>query len=57
MTDKDFEALMYRIGELEGEKLLEEAERLNNDPNCKISEELDRKCLDIITKVFDQKEN
>ena len=55
MTDKDFETLMYRIGELEGERLQEEAERLNNDPNFKVPEELDRKCFDIIAKAFEEK--
>ena len=55
MTDKDFEALIYRIGELEGERLQEEAERLNNDPSFEFPEELDRKCLDIIAKAFEEK--
>ena len=55
MNDKELEAIIQKYGELKGQQYMEEAERLNNDPNFVFPEELDRKCLDIIAKAFEEK--
>lgn len=52
MSDKKFEAIMQKYGELKGQQYMEEAERLNNDPDFVFPEELDRKCREIIDRAF-----
>lgn len=47
-----FALLIDEATEQEGQELLAEAERLNNDPDAAIPEELDRKCRKIIRDSF-----
>ena len=43
-----FAALMKMVAEAEGARLLQECERLRNDPDAAVPPELDEKCLKII---------
>ena len=52
MNDKELEAIIQKYGELKGQQYMEEAERLNNDPNFVFPEELDRKCQEAMEKAF-----
>lgn len=52
MTDKKFEVLMQKYGEMKGRQYMEEAERLKNDPDFVFTEELDRKCREAMEKAF-----
>lgn len=50
--DALFALLMYDVAELEGRRAEEENERLRNDPNARVPEDLDRKCLQLINRHF-----
>lgn len=50
--DAVFSLLMDEAAEQEGQALLAEAERLNNDPDAGIPEELDKKCRKLIRDSF-----
>ena len=50
--DALFAILMDKVANEEGRLLLEENERLNQDPNAKVPETLDYKCRRIIKKSF-----
>lgn len=50
--DALFALLMYDVAELEGRRAAEENERLLNDPNARVPEDLDRKCLQLINRHF-----
>lgn len=50
--DALFALLMYDVAELEGRHAAEENERLLNDPNARVPEDLDRKCLQLINRHF-----
>lgn len=50
--DALFALLMYDVAELEGRRAAEENGRLLNDPNARVPEELDRKCLQLINRHF-----
>lgn len=47
-----FKNLMDRAMELEGKRLLAEAERLKHDPASAVPPELDKKCRKIIENAF-----
>lgn len=53
--DALFALLMYDVAELEGRHAEEENERLLNDPNARVPEDLDRKCLQLINRHFMKK--
>lgn len=53
--DALFALLMYDVAELEGRCTEEENERLLNDPNARVPEALDRKCLQLINRHFMKK--
>ena len=48
--DALFALLMDEFAEREGERLLEENERLKSDPDIVISDELDRQCIKKINR-------
>lgn len=50
--DALFALLMYDVAELEGRHAAEENERLLHDPNARVPEDLDRKCLQLINRHF-----
>lgn len=50
--DALFALLMYDIAQIEGQRAEAENERLRNDPNAKVPEELDQKCLRTIRRCF-----
>lgn len=50
--DALFALLMYDVAKLEGRRAEKENERLLNDPNARVPEELDRKCLQLINRLF-----
>lgn len=50
--DALFSLLMYDVAELEGRRAEEENERLLSDPNARVPEDLDRKCLQLINRHF-----
>ena len=50
--DSLFALLMDDVAEAEGEKALEELERLNADPDAAVPEELKRKCYQTIDRYF-----
>ena len=52
MKEAEFEALIKEYCEAKGREYMEEAERLNNDPDFVFPEELDRKCLAAIESHF-----
>ena len=66
-TDKDYEALledyqdalmrliMYRVGQENGKRLLEEKEKLENS-GFEVPKELDEKCIDLIQSTCDSKD-
>ena len=47
-----FAELMRELAEMEGEQLLQENERLRNDPGAAVPQELDRKCRELIASAF-----
>ncbi len=50
--DALFALLMDKIATAEGEEALEEIERLKNDPDAAIPEDVDRRCLQTIQRHF-----
>lgn len=50
--DAVFKMLMMSFAELEGKRLLEENERLKDDPAAAVPPELDRKCRELILRMF-----
>ena len=47
-----FAMLMQKFAEEEGRRLIEENERLLNDPSAAVPPELDRKCRELILRAF-----
>lgn len=47
-----FKRLMRQYMEAEGERLLDENERLKADPSAAVPPELDKKCLELIHGAF-----
>ena len=50
--DALFSLLMYEVAASEGEKAIEENERLQNDPAAAVPEDVDRRCLQTIHRAF-----
>ncbi len=50
--EADFARIMRTYAEEEGRWLLEENERLRNDPQAAVPPELDRKCRNLIAQLF-----
>lgn len=50
--DALFALLMYDIAQMEGQRAEEENERLLNDPNARVPDALDQKCLQLINRCF-----
>lgn len=50
--DALFALLMDEVAEREGQRYLEENERLKKDPDSAVPEELDRRCLKLIRQTF-----
>ena len=48
--DALFELLLDQVAEQEGLELMAEAQRLNDDPSVQIPEDLDRRCLNMISR-------
>lgn len=53
--DALFALLMYDVAQLNGRRAGEENERLQNDPNAKVPEEVDHHCLRTICRYFFKK--
>ena len=52
--DALFALLMDKVAKAEGARLLEENERLQNDPNAAVPEHIDKACMDTIRRTFEQ---
>ena len=52
-----FAKLMQKLAEEEGRRLMEENERLLNDPSAAVPPELDRKCRELILRAFSGQEH
>lgn len=50
--DALFALLMDKVAEAEGARLIEENERLKNDPEAAVPEEIDKKCRETIRRAF-----
>lgn len=53
--DALFALLMYDVAQLEGQRAEAENERLQNDPNAEVPEEVNQRCLRTIRRYFFKK--
>ena len=55
--EQAFAELMQELAREEGRLLLEENERLLNDPDAAVPAELDRKCRELILQAFSEQKH